>query len=58
MSGRYIKGITAGAMLGAAAGMMMIPRMKRSTRRRIMHGGKRVINTAEDVYDAMMHMVK
>ncbi len=58
MRGRYIKGITAGAMLGAAAGMMMMPRMKRSTRRRIVHGGKRAMNTAEDVYEAMMHIMR
>lgn len=58
MRARFIKGITAGAVIGAAAGFMAAPKMKRSTRKRIIRGSKRFLNTAEDVYDSMMNYRK
>lgn len=35
MRGKFIKGMTAGALVGAAASMMFMPELNKSTRRRI-----------------------
>ncbi|MCH5138146.1 YtxH domain-containing protein [Clostridiaceae bacterium UIB06] len=49
MRGKFI----AGAMLGAAVGMMLMPELDRSTRRRIKRTAKMVKNVAEDAFDGM-----
>lgn len=54
MRGRMMS-LTTGAILGAAAGMLLVPQLDRGTRRRIKRTGKLVKNTAEDMYDTMKH---
>jgi len=49
MRGKFI----AGAVLGAAVGMMLMPELDRSTRRRIKRTAKIVKNVAEDAFDGM-----
>ncbi len=51
MHSRFISTITAGAIIGVAAGVMLIPNMDRSTRRRAKKTGKMVMNMAEGMYD-------
>ena len=53
MNNKFISTITAGAIIGMAAGVMLIPNMDRSTRRRAKKTGKMVMNMAGDVYDNM-----
>ena len=53
MQNKFISTITVGAIIGVAAGMMLIPNMDRSTRRRAKKTGKMVMNMAGDVYDSM-----
>lgn len=58
MRGRFITGITAGTLIGVAAGMIMSPQVDRSTRRRIRRSGRYMRDMAEDVYDGMVHILK
>lgn len=53
MHNKFISTITAGAIIGVAAGVMLLPNMDRSTRRRAKKTGKMVINMAGDVFDNM-----
>ncbi|MBU3158298.1 YtxH domain-containing protein [Clostridium frigoris] len=57
MQNKFISTITAGAIIGVAAGMMLIPNMDRSTRRRAKKTGKMVMNIAGDMYDNMKDRV-
>lgn len=47
--------LTTGAIIGAAAGALLVPQMDRNTRRRLKRTGKMVMNTAGDMYDTMRH---
>ena len=53
MNNSFIKTITAGAIIGVAAGVMLVPNMDRSTRRRAKKTGKMVMNMAGGVFDNM-----
>lgn len=53
MFNKFISTITVGAIIGMAAGAMLIPNMDRSTRRRAKKTGKMVMNIAGDMYDNM-----
>ncbi|CUP31801.1 MAG: hypothetical protein KIB43_01220 [Clostridium baratii] len=56
--GKMIKGMAAGALIGTAVGMVMLPRMDKRTRRHMRRAGKRFINAAGETYDNMMTMMK
>lgn len=58
MRAKFIKGITTGAMIGAAAGLMVAPNMKKSTRRKIIRGSRHFIDTAGEAYESIMHYMK
>ncbi|MCT8978344.1 YtxH domain-containing protein [Clostridium sp. CX1] len=49
MRGKFI----AGAIVGAAVGMMMMPDLDRSTKRKIRRTAKFMKNVAEDAFDGM-----
>lgn len=49
MRGKFI----AGALIGAAVGMMMMPELDRSTRRRIKRTAKMVRNATGDAFEGM-----
>lgn len=53
MRGRFFSGLAAGALLGAAAGMMMMPQMNYRTRRRMKRAGKRLGHMTQDLMDNM-----
>lgn len=53
---RSMRSMTMGAIIGAAAGMLVVPHLDRSTRRRIRKTGRVILNTAGDVYDMMKDM--
>jgi gas vesicle protein len=57
MAGRFIKGLTTGALIGAAAGMMMVPEMSRKTRKMLKRSNRTMMNTAENLVDAMKNMM-
>lgn len=47
----FVKGITTGAIIGAAAGMLMAPQMNKNTRRRLRRSGDMLMGIMGDVYD-------
>lgn len=51
--GKFMKGITTGAIIGAVAGLMMYPGMDRTTRKKIQRSGRMVKNATEDMFDNM-----
>jgi gas vesicle protein len=58
MRGRFITGLAAGAIIGAAAGLLMMPQMDMRTRRRVGRVSKRLVNRAEDMLDDLKDMTK
>ena len=58
MRGKFLSGITTGALIGAAAGMMFMPEMDRGTKRRIRKSAYNVKNMAGDVFDNVRSWMK
>lgn len=56
--GKFIRGITTGAIIGAVAGVMIYPGMDRTTRKRIERSGKMVKNAAGEILDNMRGWTK
>lgn len=56
MNLKFMRGITTGAVIGVAAGMLMAPQMSRGTRRRLKRNGRVMMNTAEGIYDTVMNL--
>ncbi|MFL0250354.1 YtxH domain-containing protein [Clostridium neuense] len=50
---RFLRGMTAGAVIGAVAGMLIMPQLSWNTRRRFGRSGRIIRNTAEDLMDSM-----
>lgn len=54
---RFIKGLTAGAIIGVSAGMTMVPQMDRKTRKKIMRNKRNMIHKAENLIENVMDWV-
>ena len=55
---KVIKSLAAGAVIGAAIGMMVYPELDRKKQRALKKTAKRMACMAEDFYDDMMYRVK
>ena len=49
-------GIVTGAIIGAAAGILLIPQMGWKNRKRMMRTGKRMVNFTSDLWDNLKDM--
>ncbi|MCY6370952.1 YtxH domain-containing protein [Clostridium ganghwense] len=58
MKAKFIRGMTTGAIIGVTAGMLLVPQMNRSTRKRLRRGSRNMLNTAEDAYDTFMNWMR
>lgn len=56
MEGKFLSGMAAGMFLGAAAGMMLMPKMDRRTRKRISRAGRSMVGSVADAWDGMKDM--
>lgn len=56
--GKFMSGITTGAIVGAAFGMMVLPQLDRKTQKAFRKAGKKVMNAAGDTYVDMMGWMK
>jgi gas vesicle protein len=54
----FVKGITTGAIIGAAAGMLMAPQMNKNTRRRLRRSGDMLMGIMGEVYDDVVKKMK
>lgn len=52
--GKFINGVTTGAIIGAAVGMMVVPQLDKGTRKRI----KKSSNMMLDLYDNIIRMAR
>ncbi|OPJ59004.1 YtxH domain-containing protein [Clostridium oryzae] len=50
----FISGMTTGAIIGAAMGIMVIPRMDRNTVRKLKRVDRMVMNAADNIYSSIM----
>ena len=48
MRGRFISGLTTGAMIGAAASLLVMPQMSYGTRRKVSRTSRRIVDRAGD----------
>lgn len=56
--GKVMAGVTTGAIIGAAVGMMVVPSLDRKTQRSLRKANHKMMNIAEDTYDTIAHLVK
>lgn len=50
--------MASGLMIGAAAGMLIVPQLDRGTKRKIRRTGKMMRNSASDMYDNIRGWMK
>jgi gas vesicle protein len=53
-----IKNVTTGAIIGAAAGMMIAPQLNRNTRKRLRRSSDMMMGIMGDIYDDMMKKMR
>lgn len=46
MSNRYMRGFMIGSLMGVAAGMLLMPKVDLQTKRKIMHRGIEMVESA------------
>lgn len=56
--GKFMSGMTAGAIVGAAVGTVIISQMDRKTQRMIRRTGKKMINSMNGTYDGILNWMK
>lgn len=53
-----IKNVTTGAIIGAAASMLIAPQLNRNTRKRLRRSSDMMMGLMGDVYDDLMKKMK
>ncbi|CAG7840274.1 MULTISPECIES: YtxH domain-containing protein [Clostridium] len=48
---RFLKGLTTGAIIGATAGIMMLPQMDKRTRKKLMRSRRHMMHRAENMVE-------
>lgn len=51
---RFLKGLTAGVIIGASAGMTMSPQIDRKTRKKIIRNKRNMMHKAENIMGNVM----
>ncbi len=58
MKGRILTGIAAGALMGAAASMIMMPQMSYKNRKRASRISKRLVHDTGSIMDGLRSYIK
>lgn len=58
MKGNFIRGMTAGALIGAAAGILFIPNMSKNSRNRFERAGRKITGFTSNIWDGIRDSVK
>lgn len=53
----FTKGMTTGAIMGAAVGMILSPQLDRGTKRRLKRSGRVMRNAAEGMFDGIRNFM-
>lgn len=54
----FLKGVTTGAMIGAAAGMLIVPQLNKSSRKRLRRSGDMMMGIMGDIHDDIMRKMR
>ncbi len=57
-SGKIFTGMATGLLIGAAAGMLIMPELDKRTKKRVKNGIKAAKGFATDCYENVMYMIK
>lgn len=58
MRGNIARGIAAGALIGAAAGILLMPQMNMGSKNRFTGVGKKITGFTGDLWDGMKNRVR
>ncbi|NEZ47207.1 YtxH domain-containing protein [Clostridium niameyense] len=58
MRSRFLSGVTAGAIIGATASMLIAPKLDRGTRRKVRRTGRNMMHAAGDMYEGMKGILR
>lgn len=58
MKAKFLRGVATGALLGAAAGVLIVPQMDRRTVKKISKAGRRAAEFTSDIWDGLRNMHK
>lgn len=56
LRGRFFRGLAAGTLIGAAAGMLLMPNMDRRTKKRLVRAGKRITDLTGDLWSGIKEL--
>jgi len=54
----FLKGVTTGAMIGAAAGMLIAPQLNKNSRKRLRRSGDMMMGIMGDIHDDIMRKMR
>lgn len=58
LRGKFVRGMAAGALIGAAAGILLMPNMGNTTRRRFERTGRKITGFTNNVWDGIRGSVR
>lgn len=58
MRGKFLTGMTTGALIGAAAGMLITPNLDRGTKRMLKRSGRYMRNAAQDAFESVKDITR
>ncbi|MDP4088135.1 MAG: YtxH domain-containing protein [Bacillota bacterium] len=56
MARGFVSGVTAGAIIGAAVGLMILPELDKDTKKMIKRNGRMMLDVAGGVYNTVRKM--
>lgn len=56
MARGFVSGVTTGAIIGAAVGMVLLPELDKSTRKKLKRNSQMVLDVAGGVYNTVRRM--
>lgn len=56
LKAKFIRGIAAGALLGAAAGIFIAPQMSHRTMRKVSRAGRRAVEFTGDIWEGLKNI--
>lgn len=56
MARGFVSGVTTGAIIGAAVGMVLLPELDKSTRKKLKRNSQMVLDVAGGVYNTVRKM--
>lgn len=58
LRGKFVRGMAAGALIGAAAGLWFLPNMKGSNRNRFENAGRKITGFTSNIWDGIRGSIR